>query len=204
MFSYKANQRKWIKVSLSFLVFYFGEAVLFWKGGLELGYPLFKIPFAIPYLYPVAFWGLFGFSIYLIQRVKSADPKNKVAKNHFAKWQNSILTIGITTGVIGLTMVVMHKSGSITLGHTALFYGMFICSVVMGGIELNIGWLSAALCWFLTAILINNYPDSLNIISGFKDEDFLLGLSIAIGFFLIGALPYYMKPEYKTSGENFS
>ena len=47
--------------------------------------------------------------------------------------------------------------------------------------------------WFLTALLIINYPPGFNISSPYKDEDILLGLALTIGFVLIGALPYYVN-----------
>lgn len=184
------GQNSWIKIGFSFLVFYFGEAILFWEGGWMLGGSLMKLSFANPYIYPIGYWVLFGICIYFIQSKKSSSQDNDPIAKRFFKWQGIILTTGITIGILALTITVMRVSGNTTLGHTALFFGMFLTAAIIGGMELNIGWLSAALLWLLTTILISNYPATLDLFAVYNDEDIWLGLSFTIGFFLIGGIPY--------------
>ncbi len=181
------GQAVWVKIGLVFLFFYFGEAILFWQG-LGLARPLMRLPLFTPLVYPLGYWGLFGAAIYLIQRKSSAEVRYAAAKR-FLRWQGALLTIGITIGVVGVAFVVMKGSGSTTLGHVALFFAMFLAAAVIGAMELNAGWLAAAVLWLLTAIMIDIYPIEMDLIPHFKDEDIWIGLATPFGFFLIGGFP---------------
>src|SRR5580704_16110246 len=95
------GQAIWLKIGVAFLVFYAGEAILFWHG-LGLAEPLMRLPFAYPVIYPLGYWGLFGAVIYLLQRSKSSGPEHDAAVARFRRWQGALLTAAITTGVIGV------------------------------------------------------------------------------------------------------
>ena len=179
----------WIKIGLAFLAFYVGEAILFWQG-LALAGPLMRlIPFSVPVIFPLGYWGLFGTVVYMLQRRKPSRQDCNAAAARFRRWQGAILTAVITTGVIGVTFVVIMGSGSTTLGHVAMFFALFLAAAVLGAVELNVGWLAAAGLWLLTAIVIYFYPATLRLTRPLKDEDILLGLAVAMGFFLIGLFP---------------
>jgi hypothetical protein len=183
------GQTAWIKIALAFLVFYAGEAILFWQG-LALATPLMRlIPFSIPAIYPLGYWGLFGVVVYLLQRTKRSGQDRNAAAARFRRWQGALLTTAITTGVIGVTFVVMLGSKSTTLGHVAMFFALFLAAAVLGAVELNVGWLAAAGLWLITAMAIYFYPATLRLTRPLKDEDILLGLAVAMGFFLIGLFP---------------
>ena len=183
------GQQAWVKIGFSFLAFYLGEAVLFWQGGPHLGAPLFNLPLAAPLVYPLGFWALFGVSIFVILRKEPASAKQSVAAKRFLRWQGTLLTLSITVGVVGIAYIVMKESGNTTLGHVSLFLALFLSAAVIGSMELNVGWLLAAIVWFLTAVVINTYPESINIIPRINDEDILIGIATALGFFLIGKFP---------------
>jgi hypothetical protein len=187
-FKWKDNdgQSVWTKVSFAFALFYFGEAILFWQG-LALATPLMRISYFVPLIYPLAYWASFGGTVYWITQQRVVERDGPAAR--FLKWQSALLTIVITTGVIGVAFVVMRGSGNTTLGHVALFFAMFLAAGVIGASEINIGWLCAAILWLVTAIAIYVYPRTLNIIPMFNDEDIWLGLAIAAGFFVIGRFP---------------
>ena len=103
------------------------------------------------------------------------------------------MTTAITVGVIGVTFAVMIGSGSTTLGHVALFFGLFLSAAVIGAMDLNAGWLAAAGIWLLTAIVIDFYPSRWHLAHPYKDEDVLVGLAVMIGFFLIGGFPQHIE-----------
>ena len=194
-------QTVWIQIGLAFLVFYFGEAILFWRG-LALAAPVMRLPFAFPVIYPLGYWGLFGAVIYLLQRRKSSGEDRSAAAARFRRWQGALLTVTITTGVIGVTFVVMQGSGSTTLGHVAMFFALFLSAAVLGAVELNVGWLAAAAVWLLAAIVIDIYPAGLRLTRPFKDEDLWIGLAVAIGFFLIGGFPQHVDRRCLDTQEN--
>lgn len=183
------GQRVWTKIGLVFLGFYVGEAVLFWRGGWELGAQIAGLPLGVPLLYPLGFWGAFGATTYfLVGRTRPGTGHSPSAKRFF-KWQGILLTIGITAGVVGIAFVVMKRSGDTTLGHVALFFAMFLAAAVIGAMEVNVGWLAAAGLWFLTALAIYAYSETWDIVPRISDEDILIGGSTALGFVLIGSLP---------------
>ncbi|MEI8194619.1 MAG: hypothetical protein WCI73_01790 [Phycisphaerae bacterium] len=189
------GQAAWFKIGLAFLAFYVGEAILFWHGGLVWAAPLMRLPLSFPLLYPLGYWGLFGFIVYRLQRKKSAAPAISAAAR-LRRWQGALLTAVITIGVIGLTFVVMLRSGSTTLGHIAMFFALFLSAAVIGAMELNLGWLAAAGFWLLTALVIHFYPADWHLTRPFKDEDIWLGLSLVIGFFLIGGFRQQVDRNY--------
>jgi hypothetical protein len=182
------GQALWIKIGLTFLLFYAGEAILFWQG-LGLAGPLLKIPFAAPILYPLGYWGLFGYVIYMIQCKNTASLTKSAAEKRFLKWQGGLLAAGITIGVVLSAFLTMRGSGNTTLGHVVLFLAMFEAAAIIGAMELNAGWLSAAGLWLVTALAIYIYPATLDLIPRIKDEDVWIGLATAAGFFLIGLFP---------------
>lgn len=190
----------WLKIGLAFLVFYAGEAILFWQG-LALAQPLMRLPFAYPVIYPLGYWGLFGTVIYRLQRRKSSGQERDAVVARFRRWQGALLTAAITTGVIGVTFIVIIRSGSTTLGHVALFFALFLSAAVLGAMELNVGWLAAAGIWLLTALVIDFYPRSLHLTRPFKDEDICVGLAVAIGFFLIGGFPQQVDRKWLDTQE---
>ena len=183
------GQNSWIKIGVAFLLFYFGEAVLFWGGDSALAAPLTRLPLAYPFVYPLGYWGMFGASIFFILRRSSSSTEHNAVAKRFFRWQGALLTLGITVGVVGVAFVVMRGSGNTTLGHVALFFAMFLAAAVIGAMELNVGWLAAALLWLFTAIVLNVYPATMSVIPRFKDEDVWIGIATALGFVLIGALP---------------
>jgi hypothetical protein len=188
------GQSLWIRISLAFLAFYVGEAVLFWQG-LALAKPVFRIPLAFPLLYPLGYWGLFGFVVYRIQIRKLAFQAQSAAERRFLRWQRGLMTLVITIGVVGSAFLVIKGSGSTTLGHVILFFAMFQAAAVIGAMELNIGWLAAAGLWLLTALAIDSYPVTLRLVPHIKDEDVLIGLATSLGFFLIGVFPQCVDRE---------
>jgi len=195
------GQEAWIKIGLAFLMFYFGEAVLFWQGGPTLAAPLVKFPLAVPLMYPLGYWGLFGASIFFILRKNSSSYNRSAMDKRFSRWQGGLLTLCITVGVVGVAFTVVEGSGSTTLGHVALFFAMFLAAGVIGAIELNVGWLAAAVVWLLTALAINVYPKTLSLVPRFKDEDILIGLAMTIGFLLIGVYPQHVDREGMASSD---
>jgi hypothetical protein len=188
------GQILWVKIGIAFLIFYAGEAVLFWQG-LALAAPLMRMPLFNPIVYPLGYWSLFAYVIYLIQRKNPSSISQPAAVRRFHRWQGGLLTLGITIGVVGAAFVIMKGSGSTTLGHVALFFAMFQAAVVIGAMELNVGWLTAAGLWFLTALVINFYPSTMDLIPYIKDEDLWIGLATALGFFLIGLFPQCVDRE---------
>jgi hypothetical protein len=195
-----AGQAVWLKIGVAFLVFYIGEAILFWHG-LTLADPLMRLPLAYPMIYPLGYWGLFGAVIYRLQRRKTSGQQCDVALARFHRWQGVLLTATIATGVIGVTFVVIIGSGSTTLGHVALFFALFLSAAVIGAMELNVGWLAAAGIWLLTAFVIDFYPKGLHLTRPFKDEDICVGLAVAIGFFLIGGFPQQVDRKWLDTQE---
>ena len=192
------GQNLWILISLAFLVFYAGEAILFWQG-LALAKSLFRIPHACPLIYPLGYWGLFGLVIYAIQRKNPSSRTRSAAQRRFLRWQEALLTFSMTISVVGSAFLVMRGSGSTTLGHVVLFFAMFQGAAVIGAMDLNIGWLAAAGLWLLTALAINCYPPDLDLIPRIKDEDVLIGLSVTLGFLLIGLFPQCVERERSES-----
>jgi hypothetical protein len=192
------GQTLWIKVGLAFLVFYAGEAILFWEGPPPFGTlrePASHIPLAYPLLYPLGFWGLFGYIVYAIQRKNPVSQTRSASKKRFLQWRGRLLALAFTVGVIGLTFVVMSVSGNTSLGHAVLFFALFLAAAVVGAMELNVGWLAAAGLWLLTALLFYTYPATRVLIPGFKDEDILIGLVMPLGFFLIGRFPMFVDRD---------
>ena len=96
------GQEAWIKIGLAFLMFYFGEAVLFWQGGPTLAAPLVKFPLAVPLMYPLGYWGLFGASIFFILRKNSSSYNRSAMDKRFSRWQGGLLTLCITVGGVGV------------------------------------------------------------------------------------------------------
>ncbi|HTL52059.1 MAG TPA: hypothetical protein VL860_05715 [Planctomycetota bacterium] len=187
------DQAIWVWIGVAFLVFYFGEAILFWEG-LALAAPILRLPLAVPFVYPLGYWSLFGLVIYRIQR-KASQVSHSAAEKRFLRWQATLLTVGITVGVVGVTYIVMKESGSTKLGHVALFFALFLAAAVIGAMGLNVGWLSAAGLWLLTAIGLDLYPATLNLFPHFRDDDIWIGLAAALGFFLIGGFPLCVDQE---------
>jgi hypothetical protein len=194
------DQFLWIRIGVAFLVFYLCEAILFWRGGLTLAAPLMRLPGSYPLIYPLGYWGLFGVAVYFLQRRKSsqADP----VATRFRRWQRGIATAVITAGVIGPAFAVIVGSGSVTLGHVALFFALFLSAGVIGAMDLNVGWLAAAGLWLFTALLIDFYPAGLHLTGPIKDEDAWVGLAVAVGFFLVGAFPQHVDRRWLDAREN--
>src|SRR5688572_11911322 len=106
------DQAAWTWIAAAFAVFYFGEAVLFWRG-IEIAAPLMaNIPLANPLVYPLGYWGLFGLCVYLVQRKYQSAATGSKAR--FRWWQGTLLTAAITIGVVGTAFVVIRGSGSQT------------------------------------------------------------------------------------------
>ena len=198
-------QTVWIKIGLAFLAFYVAEAILFWQG-LGLAVPLIRrLPLGCPVIWPLGYWGLFGVVVYLLQRREMSCQERDPAVARFHRWQGALLTAAITTGAIGVAFVVIRGSGSTplghTLGHSALFFALFLSAAVIGAMELNFGWLSAAVIWLITAVAIYCYPAGVRLTHPFKDEDILIGLAMVLGCFLIGAFPQHVDRQWLDSRE---
>ncbi len=116
----------WKRIAIIFIIFYFLEAVLFWKG-LCLARTILDIPHACPYIYPLGFWGLFAFIIY---RLIKGRPTVGVSS-----MMDRVLAAGIPLGVVGNAFLVMMYSNNITLGHITMFGSLFIAAVSMGAVE---------------------------------------------------------------------
>jgi len=180
------GQRAWLGIGGAFLVFYLGEAVLFWRGGPGAGNFIGELPFGVPLVYPLGFWALFGAVVWaLVRRSK----RRKNADRKAQRWQTALLAAGITLGVVGTTYLVMRQSQDLTLGHTVLFSSMFLAAVVIGAMELNLGWLAAAAFWLATAVFIFGMPAGLDLVPGIHDEDIWVGIGAAGGFVLVGLFP---------------
>ena len=185
------GQRVWKRVSIIFVIFYFLEAVLFWHG-ICLASPILKIPYAVPCVYPLGFWGLFAFLIYW--QIKSLPTQSS------SSLMDRVLAAGIPLGVIGNTFLVMEASGDTTLGHIIMFSSLFLAAVSIGGATYNIGWLSGAGLWLVSALGILLWPHDLRMIRPFREEDIIVGLGLAMGFAAIGRFPYAMKSENRQTG----
>jgi|GEM_PF-6007244 len=184
-------QTVWKRISTIFIIFYVLEAVLFWHG-LCLAKPILEIPYAVPWIYPLGFWGLFACIIYW--QIKSRPTLGT------SRLMDRVLATGIPLGVIGITFLVMKYSGNTTLGHITMFGSLYLAAVSIGGATYNIGWLSASGVWLASALGILLFPHDLRLIRPFREEDLIVGLGLALGFAAIGHFPYAMKCETRQMG----
>lgn len=117
----------------------------------------------------------------------------RVGVSRFDKIRGGILSAGICIGVIGSTFVVMSSVEGTRLGHAILFTSLFTAGISIGGSDVNVGWILAAVFWMAVAVLIMLWPDNHHLIAHLKDEDLFVGLGVAGGFLGIGLVPYALS-----------
>jgi hypothetical protein len=149
------------------LVFYIGEASLFW--GPE---PRVRVPPFVHLLY----WGAFG-AILVGLIARSAGKVN--SKTWLDVIQSTILGVGITSAVVGIPFLIIVRTQEITLGHSVMLFTISLAAVVIGALSFNVGWLLAGCLWASAGYMVLALP---------RIQDYVLGAVLAIGFIIVGAL----------------
>lgn len=169
------SQQVWLWIGLVFLVFYTGEAWLFWGP-----VPRVIVP---PFVY-LLYWGAFGaILIGLIARsARKAD-----SKNWLDVIQSTVLGVAITAAVVGIPFLIMARTQDITLGHAVLLFTISLAAIVIGAMSFNAGWLLAGCMWASAGWMILARP---------RYQDYVLGVVLAIGFIIVGALRKSLVKEY--------
>jgi len=161
------SQKGWLWIGLVFLVFYMGEACLFWGPQPRVTGP--------PFIH-VAYWAVFGaILIGLISRSTTrSDPTS-----WWDTIQSIILGTAITAAVIGIPALIIGRTHDITLGHAVLLFTISLAAIVIGAMSFNLGWLLAGCVWAVAGCFILYLP---------LIQDYLLGAVVAIGFCIVGVL----------------
>jgi hypothetical protein len=168
----------WLWIALAFAGFYFGEAFLFWGP---------KPRVQAPPITPLLYWGAFGVLIvWLLARRATNDAANDATPTVPSGLQATVLGLGITVSVIGLTLLVMRVAGSVTLGHAVLLGTLAEAALVLGGMSVNLGWLVASLLWACGVCLVLRYPPL---------QDVTVGVAVCLGFTAVGTLRWSARTK---------
>ncbi|MCG3181266.1 MAG: hypothetical protein BIFFINMI_03645 [Phycisphaerae bacterium] len=173
------RQKAWLWIALFFASFYFGEAILFWGTNPRIAAPSFT---------PLIYWGSFGVAVVWLVRRYDRLASTPSADSVPPGMQATVLGLGITLSVIGMTVLVIRLTGNITLGHTILLLALCEAGLVIAGMSGSVGWLAAGLIWGCGAPAVFWFPGV---------QDVTLGLAVAIGFALIGLL----RAQARASGD---
>lgn len=179
------EQKVWLWIAVAFVLFYFGEALLFWGPSPRINAPPFT---------PLIYWGAFGATIiWLLRRQGKKTPAKPVAATVPRGLQSTILGIGITSSVVGITSLVMKfacgnmsDEQTTTLGHAVLMATLFEAGVIIGGMSGNLGWLAAGVAWGASSFLVLRFPSF---------QDYTVGLATAVGFGMVGTIRWSAREK---------
>jgi hypothetical protein len=161
------GQRVWLWIGVVFLVFYTGEAWLFWGPHPRVTGPLFL---------HLLYWAAFGA---ILTGLIARSPRNADPKGWLGVIQSAILGVTITSAVVGIPALIMVRTQDFTLGHAVLLFTISLAAVVIGSLSFNPGWLLAGCVWASAGWVILALPPV---------QDYVLGAAMAIGFIIVGAL----------------
>ncbi len=167
------SQLIWFWIGVLFLMFYTGEAYLFWGPNPRV---------AGPPLVHLLYWGAFGA---LLAGLIGWSARQEGPKKWLNVVQSIVLGVVITAAVVGVPALIMVRTHDITLGHAVLLFTLALAAVVIGSLRFNPGWLLAGCLWASAGGAILYLP---------RIQDYLLGAAVAMGFIIVGTLRKSLWP----------